>query len=182
LAPYTIPAIGLHSGKSTTYIMESSAIAQELEKLYPSPSLHLDSPYIPRVKESVGSILGPLAALAFSRLVANVLAPPSAEYFERTRCSRYKVESLAKWAEDSGEEASFAKARPAIEEMAKMLKENGEGPFFMGQTRSYADIIAVTALSMFKRIDERIFEKVVSVDPVLRKLFDEWAPYLERLN
>ena len=93
----------------------------------------------------------PLAPVFVPRVQREVLNPPSAEYFKRTREARFgkSLEELAKGADEAWETS-----KPHIEEIAAMLKEDESGPYFMGKTVSYADFVLVSWMKMFDRIGQ----------------------------
>jgi len=174
--PYTIPAITL---TPTTHLQDSAKIAPELEKLQPTPSLHLDSPILPRVSALVGEIAGPLIPFWMPLVPKNLLNPPSAAYFERTRAEKLG-KPLSELAKDATDE-QWAKCKEPTAKMAALLKENSEkGPFFMGETVSYADFVLVSAIHFFKRVDESYFERFVGSDDAFGKLYEACGKWLER--
>lgn len=162
------------------YVMDSKNIARELERRFPAPSptLYLDSPYVQRMEEVMPRILEPLRSIWQPRVATNLLSKRSKEYFERTRSERLGI-TLVELAQRDTDEA-WAKARPGFDEVAQMLKEHNEGPFVMGQELSYADIILVSELQFFKRIDEAIFQKAVEIDESFQDLYDACGEWLAR--
>jgi glutathione S-transferase len=62
--PYTIPAIKI----GNEYFMDSTVIAEELEKRYPTPSLKLDSPRSKRAIELLGPVTGSLKPVGMSQI------------------------------------------------------------------------------------------------------------------
>lgn len=175
-AAYTIPAIRLPDGKA---VMDSRLIAAELEKLCPSPSLHLDSPVLPKVEALIPkAMMATLRGVVMPKIPRNLLNPPSAEYFEETRAKRFgcPLEELEK---KTPEDEAWNDAEPGIHEMGSLLKQQG-GPFFLGKTVSYADLVVVGALQFLKSIEERLFERMIGVEPCLKTLYDACESYLGR--
>jgi glutathione S-transferase len=130
---YSIPAARF---PDNTYIMDSKAIALRLEKDYPSPSLHMDSPILPEIGKIVAGINGPLRGVWIQKVPQNLLNEPSQEYFVRTREKRLGM-NLAKVAETTGGEEAWMEALPKIKSLGEVLKKN-RGPFIDGETgRSY---------------------------------------------
>lgn len=179
---YTIPAIYLpHSDSPNKALQDSRVIAEELERLHPEPSLHLDAPVLPKVESLVPKIRSPLDPILMPRIPRNILNPDSAEYFSRTRAVRFGM-PLPEFekCEKSGETA-WKGAEGPLKEMAALLKET-DGPFFMGQQVSYADFVFVSLLLMFKRLGEDIFERVMAADPAFQDFYKALEPYLKRDN
>lgn len=51
---------------------------------------------------------------------------------------------------------------------------------FLTWPASYADFVIVACLQFLKVIDENLYRRFVSVDPVIEKLYDASKPWLER--
>ena len=155
--------------------MDSINIAHELEKLYPEPSIHLDAPVLKQVLELAPRCIHPLIGAVMPKIPRNLLNPPSVEYFERTRAVRFGM-PLAQLEKERGGEDAFRNADPAFKKMGAMLREQG-GPFFLGDTVSYADFVVVGGLDFFRRVDDGLFTRIVAMDPSLEKVYDacrEW--------
>jgi len=172
---YTIPTMRLDSN---TYIMDSAKIAAELEKRHPSPSLRLDSPILPQVQQLVGSALVTLAPNWLPKVPPNLLNEPSADFFERTREARFGM-PLSQIEKEKGGEAPWEAAKQPIKELADLLKEQG-GPFFLGQTVSYADFVLVSFLHFLKRIGPAVFDRFVTYDPAFSAVYDASKAWLVR--
>jgi hypothetical protein len=112
--------------------MDSKAIALRLEKDYPSPSMHMDSPILPKIEKILPSIQMPLRGVWCPKIATNLLNEPSREYFEQTREKRFGV-PLAKLAETDGGEEAWMEALPGIKALGEVLKKKG-GPFVEGET------------------------------------------------
>jgi glutathione S-transferase len=134
-------------------IMDSLEIAPALEKLQPSPSLHLDSPYLQQVKEALPKVMNALAPIYIPEIPALVLNPPSAQYFQETREKRFgrPLTELRDDPEIGGEKAWEA-ARPHLRTIGAILGENKDGPWTLGSEPSYADFVVVGYMIMFERI------------------------------
>lgn len=111
--------------------MDSRKIAAALEDAFPTPSVHLDSEYLPQMYEFVGECQRYLMPFWMPAVPRDILNPVSAEYFYRTRLVRIgkPMEELAK---DATPE-QWEKSRPGFEKISALLKTNG-GPFVMGDT------------------------------------------------
>ena len=125
--PYTIPAIRLNG----SYLQDSRRIAVQLEKLHPSPPLHLDSPLLPKVEALIPRLMLPLRPVIMPRIPRTILNERSVEYFREVRAQRFgmPLDDLEK--SDDGGEKAWENVKPALEEVASRLKET-EGRFFMG--------------------------------------------------
>ena len=159
--------------------MDSRVIAAELEKLHPSPSLHLESPVLPQVEALVPKATRlPLRDVIMPKVPRNLLNPLSKEYFERTRAERFGS-PLAELEKKKPEDEAWKEAEPAINELGGLLKKHG-GPFVLGETMSYADLVVVGALQFLKCIEGRFLEKLVEIEPAFGKLYDASRGWLER--
>jgi len=115
--------------------MKSENIIGKIEKRFPEPSLHIDSPYHEQAIKAVQEAVLPCAADILPRVPGSLLNPSSAEYFERTRPARFGCSSLKEALEQKGGDPAWKAAEPAYEKVVAMLKQNPEGPYFMGTTR-----------------------------------------------
>lgn len=173
--------------------MDSMKIAERLEKDYPTPSLHLDSPLVEEVNKVLNNIMMPLRGIAIPGVYTNVVSEPSKEYFGRTRGERVG-KPLHQFAKENGGEEAWMEALPGIKALGVLLKENG-GPFVTGDTRewwplffnfpdiwlaSYADFIIVGYLQFLKVIEEDVYQRLTSIDPAIGKLYDASKLWLER--
>ncbi|TVY83084.1 Glutathione S-transferase-like protein [Lachnellula suecica] len=172
---YSIPAMQFPDG---SYVMESKSIAARLEKEHPTPSMHLDSPLIEKVEKLIPPVAKALIGELMPKVPTNVLNPTSKEYFERTRAERLG-KPLDEFGKAMGGEEAWENAKPELKALGEAVEENG-GPFVMGSTPSYADFVVVGLLQFYKVIDEKMFQRVVEIEPVLGKLYDASKPWLER--
>ncbi|PVH71792.1 hypothetical protein DL98DRAFT_520881 [Cadophora sp. DSE1049] len=172
---WTIPAMMFTDG---TYIMDSKPIAERLEKDYPTPSLHLDSPIIQEIYPAIGAIARPLRAVWLPRVPVNLLNERSSEYFHRTR-EEVVGKPLAQFMKEEGGEEAWVEALPAIKSLGELAKRNG-GPYVLGKTPSYADFIIVGFLQFFKVIEEDMYQRLGKAEPALGELYDACKPWLER--
>lgn len=118
--------------------MHSRTIAARLEELHPEPSLHLDSPIMSRIYGIQGKHIMPVYGFWIPLVSTNILNPRSKEYFDRTREADEGMslpELLAKT--EAREEEVWESARPGLRELAALLEENTEGPFFMGSVGKF---------------------------------------------
>ncbi|KAI5927203.1 putative glutathione S-transferase [Camillea tinctor] len=134
---YTIPTVTLPDG---TWIMDSWEIAQELEKRYPSPSMHLDAPELPKVVELTQQAAVAMAPIFIARVPKLLLEDYGKPYWYETREKRIGMHPDKFEAEKGGDLAINA-AAPHLQAATALLKEKSDGPFFLGATPSYADFV-----------------------------------------
>lgn len=161
-----------------TYGMDSWPIAHELEKRYPSPSLHLDDPIVIQVRDNIRQLMGPLIGYLLPKVPVVLLNPPSAEYFNRTREVSFG-KPLPEVAKETATEQAWKDAEAPAKMFGDLLRKNG-GPFFLGKTVSYADFIFVGFLQMAKRLDDEVFKRVLALDEAFPKVFEASKKWLEK--
>jgi len=127
---YTIPAIRY---ADRTYEMDSWKIAQELEKRYPAPSLHMDDPIVQKIREV--TIMKPLSPHIIPKVPRNLLTKISAEYYELTREERFGM-PLEQIEREKGTEQCWEEMKPIARDLGDLLREKG-GPFFLGETGKF---------------------------------------------
>ena len=126
--PYTIPAV---SFPDNVHIMESHAIAVELERRYPAPPLHLDSEILPKVEEPLNQMLPSLMGCMGTRLRDNVLTEGSKGFYVETRPKWFGIgldEVEKQWEEGD----KWDGCRPTLKVWGELLRAKG-GPFVLGK-------------------------------------------------
>lgn len=144
--------------------MDSMQIAKHIEESHPTPSLHLDSPYLAEVMKRIAGLqeLGTgLRGVFLPMVPGRLLNEKSVSYWMETRTKDYG--SLEKLAEDSKTSKVWESSAHNAQHVTNMLKENNTGPFFMGDTVSYADFCWAGYLLFWKRIGEDVFEKLMGI-------------------
>jgi hypothetical protein len=132
--------------------MDSKAIALRLEKDYPSPSMHMDSPILPEVEKIISSINAALKGVLYPKIPPKLLNKPSRDYFVRTRELRFGMK-LENMAEMMGGEEAWMEALPGIKALGEILKKNG-GPFVEGETgRSCTNLLSHFIIVAFSHSD-----------------------------
>ncbi|KAH7114486.1 glutathione S-transferase-like protein [Dendryphion nanum] len=164
---YTSPAVKFEDG---TLVMNSWKIAPEIEKRYPSPSLHLDEPVNVQVRDNVEELLQTLTANVIPKIATNVLTEPSKLYFERTRAEMSGL-ALDRWEAERGGEKCWNEVKKPAQETAELLRKNEV---------SYADFIFVSFLHFLKCLGENYFERFVSLDPAFANVYDASEKWLKR--
>lgn len=175
---YSIPAIRYEDG---SYQMDSWPIAHELEKRYPSPSLHLDDPVTVKIRDQITSILGPIF-MQILPVVPTLLPERSQEFFYKTREADFgkPLPDVHKEAMAHAEEG-WKKAEEPLKETADLLKKHG-GPFFLGETVSYADFIFVAALYFVRCLSEEAFQRMIALDPAISRVYEASRQWFTKDN
>jgi len=144
---YSLPAI--HDASTGIYISDSILIAEYLEKTYPdTPKVFPHNTLA--LQSAFGEALGGNLTALWNFIVPAIydkLHPSSQEYFRRTR-----EKSFGKAIEDitpKGEVAvaQWAKFEEGMRNVdAWYVKNGGKGPFLLGETPSWADIVVASCL------------------------------------
>lgn len=158
--------------------MDSKQIAIELEKRYPEPSLHLDAPELAQLETLLPKAITPLRYVLIPNVPHALLSPESEEYFQRTRKETFGM-PLAQVEKEKGGEDAWRAAEPAFKEVGELYRKNG-GPFLLGKEVGHADFIVVGILEFGRKIDQAYFERMVTMEPTLKTLYDASKQWLER--
>ncbi|KAL6694809.1 hypothetical protein J3F84DRAFT_375208 [Trichoderma pleuroticola] len=174
---YTVPVVKFPNGD---YLMQSYAIAQKLEELFPEPSLHLESDSYSKVVAAWSKIDAALAPETRPRVPKNLLNPASVEYFERTRSARLgmTLEEFSK--SDKAGEAAWTAAEPGLQALKAILTENSSGPYIDGDSVSYGDLALAGNYAFFGTIYEDLLKRLLSYDESLQRHYDACKKWLER--
>ena len=161
--------------------MGSHAIADALDQEFPSPPLHLDSPILPKVEALEKTIAVALSPIFMPRVPRDMLNPRSIAYFTRTREAMVGMSLDEFEKSERGGEQAWENTEPHLRELAKLLKESG-GPFLMGKTVSYADLIVAGLFQFLKRVsyDGDTFDRAIQTDPAFLVLYEACAEWLKR--
>ncbi|KAI1138135.1 putative glutathione S-transferase [Hypoxylon sp. FL0543] len=180
---YTVPTIILPDG---TWVTDSLEIAKVLEEKYPEPSLHLDSPYLPKYVEHLIQVFKAIGPIYMPGVHKNVLNEPSLDFFRasREKLTGKTLEQLEESGGPGGEQA-WSNSAPGLQKITALLKENPDGPFFEGKTVGYVDFVHAAFLIFLSRIGEDFLEKALKASgdaEVHRKLLEAVKPWTERLD
>ena len=159
--------------------MDSLKIVPALETLQAEPSLHLDSPYVGKTQDAVNAAFGPLRPIGMPRIPVRLLNPVSAEYFNRTRTEQLGM-TLPELEKSDKAINAWENAEPGLAALKALLHENGEGPYVMGETPSYADFIVVGFMHMCKKLGDDIFERMMAYDGSFPRLYKACEKWLKR--
>ncbi|KAK3936413.1 hypothetical protein QBC46DRAFT_395128 [Diplogelasinospora grovesii] len=155
--PYTIPAIRLPDG---TYMMDSRKIANYIEQKHPSPPVHLDSPYLAKLEAIMPRLMTELRGIYIPLIPKRLLNEASVPYWNETRTKAVGM-SLDQLEKERGGDIGWSAVAPLLQEVTALLKENTEGPFFMGKTVSYADFVWAGFLIFCQRIGQDVYEEAL---------------------
>ena len=152
---YTIPTVMMPDGE---YITDSLAIAKAIEKAFPEPSLHLDSPYVDRLFAVLKEIQSAIVPVYIPMVPQRILNEASRPYWYETREAKVGM-PLDQLAREKGGDPAWAAAAPHLRQVSDLLRENPQGPFFLGETPSYTDFIWGGLLVFLRRIGDDVLEK-----------------------
>ncbi|KAI8220379.1 hypothetical protein K4K54_008633 [Colletotrichum sp. SAR 10_86] len=175
IRPFTCPTVQFPDG---TYIMNSKKIIPRIEADYPEPPLYHDADLSQEALKHIAPVWDALAPVLLPVAPREVLNERSAEYFWRTR-KEFLGMSLDEFEEKHGGEKAWEKAKKPIEDAAALLNKT-EGPFFLGDTVSYADFLYVGVIAMAKRFNEENYRRIVEISPAFDKQYKACGPWLER--
>ncbi|KAJ5881592.1 Glutathione S-transferase N-terminal [Penicillium soppii] len=154
--PYTCPTLACPDG---TYVMDSRKIADYIERQAPLPSLHLDSIYLEKVERLWSQYMGAIKPIFVPLVPRQILNEESVGYWNSTREQAFGM-SLDQLEREKGGERAWNEAEPALREVTALLQEN-EGPFFLGNTVSYADLVWGSILLFNQRLGSDIFDEAL---------------------
>ncbi|RYO82489.1 hypothetical protein DL766_006324 [Monosporascus sp. MC13-8B] len=176
---YTIPTVVMPNGD---YIMDSFEIAQALEKAFPTPSLHLESPYLEKLSAVMPDTMGALVGIFVPLIPERLLNEASKPYWYEKREAKVGM-PLDRLAREKGGDEAWKAAEPHLRKVTALLGENADGPFFMGKEVSYADFVWAGCLIFYRRIGDDVFQKLLDAtgDRDLHlKLLEGVEPWSER--
>ncbi|KAF4963831.1 hypothetical protein FSARC_8191 [Fusarium sarcochroum] len=174
---WTIPTVKFPDG---TYIMDSDKIADRIEKEHPEPSTHRDSPVLPKLFAVMPRLMGSLRPIYFTNVPGRILNEKSVPYWHETR-SKLAGQPLDQFYKEKGGQEAWDGAKAPLQEVEALLKENSDGPFFLGKTPSYADFVWASFLIFLQRngVIEELYK--ISVDSQVHKdLLEATAPWHKR--
>ncbi|RYC54216.1 hypothetical protein CHU98_g11996 [Xylaria longipes] len=155
---YTIPTAIMPDG---TYIMDSWNIANAIEKDHPSPNLHLDSPLREKVEGHLIDGRAALKPIYVPNVMRRLLKECNHAYWHETRSKIVGMPLDQFEKEHGGDGKPYKAAAPHFQAVTAILKEDPEGPYFMGSTISYTDFIWAGFLIFCRRIGDDVFQSVL---------------------
>ncbi|EME46496.1 hypothetical protein DOTSEDRAFT_70488 [Dothistroma septosporum NZE10] len=177
-AEYSSPALKHPDGHCT---MDSLAIAHELEKAHPIPSLRLDDGSADRALAAIADLQKALSPVVLPRVPDLLLNPSSEEYFRRTRAKRFGMELTDFAKSDQAGETAWKNAEPALEKVKQLLYEDESGPY-VAKEPGFADFVLAGAWRFYQRCekDGDIFGRVMQFDESFSKHYEACKKWLER--
>ena len=155
--------------------MDSFDIAEYLEKTFPdAPSLFPSkSAALARLMESycVPHLRTPLYPLILPKQV-DFLDERGGEYFMRTREERLGPISHDVYKDKERIDKIWEQMSDGTGVLGQMLKDNPGGPYLLGADRSYADLELSATLEWLRVINVDVFERILSIQPAFRDLYD----------
>ena len=171
---HTVPAIRWPDG---TCVMDSLAIYKRLE----TDPIYADLPKVvinDDLEQRVDAIttrmfigLGP----AFRYNTFMLFNPVGQEYYRQNRMGGKDLPPP----KDAELKEAWEAATSTVKELAAVLKERNEGPYFLGSHVSWTDFRVVALLHFARQGSEETFDRLMSIDPSLRALYkacEKWAP------
>lgn len=140
--------------------MDSRKIADEIEKRYPNPSVHLDSPMLAKLDEIMPRLMAALAGIYAPLVPERLLNDASKSHFQKTRAVKFGM-PLDQFKKEQGGQTAWTASKPVFDEVTALLKDNTKGPFFLGDEVSYTDLIWGSVLIFFQRIGADIYEELI---------------------
>jgi glutathione S-transferase len=174
---YTLPAIE-YDGK---IIMGSEKIADWLEEQYPdtTPLYPLKSKPLALLMENhLSSVRGfGLYKLVYQGILDS-LDDSGREYYIRTRTELFG-ENINNPPTSEEIEQIWAQVPELSSLTAQLLQANEEGPYFLGHTRSYADLVLVASLQARRQCNKDAFDKLMAVQPSFKILYNACQDILQ---
>ncbi|KAF5020101.1 hypothetical protein F66182_7864 [Fusarium sp. NRRL 66182] len=174
---WTIPTVRFPDG---TYIMDSNKILERIEKEHPEPSVHSDSPVLSKLFEIMPKIMKSIQPIYLNAVPERLLNDKSLPYWHETRTGMVGM-PLDQYYEENGGQQAWDGAKEPLHEVEALLKDNSDGPFFLGKTPSYADFVWAGLLIFLRRcevIDE--LYKISSDSQIHKDLLEATAPWHKR--
>ncbi|KAM0525615.1 hypothetical protein ACHAPE_000324 [Trichoderma viride] len=164
-----------------SYLMDSYKIAEFIEEKHPLPSLLLNTPIQLRFRDSLINFMGKLHPIYVPRVATQLLGEESLEYFLTTRQEDFGM-PLDELEKQQGPGA-FERCEPFAREITALLNESSSGPYFMGDTVSYTDLMWAGNLLFFKRFGTEVYQEVLRATgdaEAHTRLLDALSPWTAR--
>lgn len=139
--------------------MDSRKIADYIESQSPVPSVHLDSPYLPKVESLWTQYVRAFTPIFVPRVPKVLLSEISQKYFYRTREETFGM-TLDQLEKAQGGDKAWDNVQLVLAQVTELLKEN-EGTFFMGSTPSYADLVWGSMLLFHECLGQDVLEEAL---------------------
>jgi len=139
--------------------MDSRKIADYIEQRHPQPSLHLESSYLAKVEDIWSRYMSAFCPIFIPQVPKRILNDASLEFWYTTREKMFRM-PLDRLEKEQGGDRAWSEVEVAIREATALLKEQN-GPFFMGDTPSYADLVWASILFFCQRLGTEFFEETL---------------------
>ena len=164
----------------------SIKIAEQVESVWPEPSLKLDTKLHEPVADAVMNVAKAIWADALLLCVRHCLTEKSAVWFSEDRDKHFGM-SLEEFAANYGGEDAWKAAEALsgpLENLKDVLTKQREdvGPFALGTRVSYGDFVAVSLFECFERMDEKTYERPVGFETCFKDLHEACQPWLQRAD
>lgn len=186
---YTLPAICHPPSVRFTpsgAMMDSLPIALHLDRLYPGRPLWPNGDASYALSLAVGKLVSNAALKSLVLVIPNVagiLDRRGREYFIKTRSAMFgKPLSELRPTDPDSLRITTESIKRELEFMATMLRgrPGKTGPFFEGETVSYADFLLAAYLAWTERTDKNLWNELMTVGRgEIRALWDACLPWIE---
>jgi glutathione S-transferase len=160
---YSVPTVRFPDG---AYVMDSAAIAGELEARYPAPSLKLNSDLENEAQAAMSAVFMPLVPflLMFAK---NLVAPEDLDWFKADRAQRFGMTVEQAFETERDPAPILEAAKPGFEKCRNVLRVHkvDKGPYILGSEPCYADFYLVASTQMFNRAGERCWTEFSKAAP-----------------
>lgn len=110
-----------------------------------------------------------------------ILGEASQEYWYRSREEWFGGMALDELEKQKGGDAVYDAVRPLVVKLEVLLTRDSSGPFFKGQTVTYADFIWAGFLRFYERLGDDVFQKLIASDPEAHlSLLTACRPWMQR--
>lgn len=164
-----------------SYVMDSYKIADVIEEKHPVPSLALNTPMQLRFRDSLIKFMGKLTPIYVPGVATQLLGEESLEYFLTTRQEDVGM-PLDDFKTQHGPGA-FERCEPFAREITALLNESSSGPYFLGDTVSYTDLMWAGILLFFKCLGTEEYQQVLRATGdagAHTRFLDALSPWTER--
>lgn len=104
-------------------------------------------------------IMPTLAGIYIPLVPKRILDTASHPHWYKTREAKFG--NLDKLAETKGGDVAINGAKPYLEQVTALLKEDTSGPYFLGKEVSYADFVWGGFLDFFGRVDPESLSRIL---------------------
>jgi len=152
--------------------MDSEPIAAKVEALKPEPSLHLEAGFHREVADAVRAMMPAYVGLFMNAVYKNILPESSKSWYAEDKFRRFGM-TLDELEAKTGPDA-YETAQPGLEKLKQALTthKNDAGPFLLGSTPSYGDLVATAMFEGLKRALPDQLEKVLSYDDSFSEVYE----------